>query len=180
MSLMRSVRRWARNHIPCRMTGNKSCSELSGYYFFLLVLFKMIWPHLSYYECTAFIANETNDAKIFNKMAISRALRKLGYTTKITSTVAYQAFTTRNLICQQQFWNKPWPVGIHGTSWQRVINADEFGLYLNAAKKKYGSSPKGLAIREPGNYNGGFQAHDPLGGQDGRFCDTSRSNWVSE
>jgi len=90
LSLMRSVRRWARNLIPRRMTGNKSRSELSGNYLFLLVLFKMTWPHSSYYECIAFIANETNDAKIFNEMAISRALRKLGYTTKITSTVAYQ------------------------------------------------------------------------------------------
>ena len=130
MSLMRSVRRWA--------TGNKSRSKLSGNYLFLLVLFTMIWPHSSYYECIAFIANETNDAKIFNKMAISRALRKLGYTTKITSTVAYQAFTMRNLIRQQQFWNKPWPVGIHGTPWQKVIDADEFGLHLNTANKKMG------------------------------------------
>ena len=63
-SLMRSVRRWVRNHIPRRMTGNKSRSELSGYYLFLLVLFKMIWPHSSYYECIAFIANETINAKI--------------------------------------------------------------------------------------------------------------------
>ena len=155
LSLMRSVRRWARNLIPRRMTGNKSRSELSGNYLFLLVLFKMTWPHSSYYECIAFIANETNDAKIFNEMAISRALRKLGYTTKITSTVAYQAFTTRNLIRRQQFWNEPWPVGIHGTPRQRVIDADEFGLHLNAANKKYGSSPKGLAIRKPGNYDRG-------------------------
>jgi hypothetical protein len=115
------------------MTGNKSHSELSGNYLFLLVLFKMIWPHSSYYECIAFIAKETNNAKIFNEMAISRALRKLGYTTKITSTVAYQAFTMRNLIRRQQFWNEPWPVGIHGTPRQRVIDADEFGLHLNAA-----------------------------------------------
>ena len=58
----------------------------------------MIWLHSSYYKCITFIANKTNDAKIFNEMAISWALRKLGYTTKISSTVAYQAFTTRNLI----------------------------------------------------------------------------------
>ena len=96
---MKSVRRWARGHIPCRMTSNKSCSKLSGYYLFLLVLFKMIWPHLSYYECIAFITHETNKAKIFSKMVVSRALGKLGCTTKITSMVAYQAFTTRNLIC---------------------------------------------------------------------------------
>ncbi len=80
------------------MTGNKSRSKLSGHYLFLLVLFKMIWPHSFYFECISFIANKTHNAKISNKMAISRALRKLGYTTKITLMVAYQAFTTRNLI----------------------------------------------------------------------------------
>ena len=79
------------------MTGNKPRSELIGEYLFLLVRFKMIWPHSSYYECIAFIANESDDARIFSLMAVSRALIKLGYTTKITSTVAYQAFTTREI-----------------------------------------------------------------------------------
>jgi hypothetical protein len=96
-SLTRSVRRWASRIVPRRMTRNKPRSELSGKYLFLLILFKMIWPHSSYYECIAFIANESDDARIFSLMAVSRALIKLGYTTKITSTVAYQALTTRNL-----------------------------------------------------------------------------------
>ena len=60
------------------MTGNKPRSELSGEYLFLLVLFKMIWLHSSYYECIAFIANESDDARIFSLMAVSRALIKLG------------------------------------------------------------------------------------------------------
>ena len=123
------------------MTSNKSRSELSGDYLLLLVLFKMIWLHSSYYECIAFIANETGDARIFSQMDVSRALTKLGYTTKITSTVAYQAFTNRNLIRRQQFWTELWPVGIHGVPQRLLIDADEFGLHLNAANKKYGSAP---------------------------------------
>jgi hypothetical protein len=154
-SLMRSVKHWVKGHIPRRMTGNKSRSELIGHYLFLLVLFKMIWPHSSYYKCITFIANEMDDAKIFNEMAVSRALRKLGYTAKITSAVANQVFTTRNLICRQQFSNELWPVGIHGTPRQRIIDADEFGLHLIAANKKYGSAPRGLEIRKPGNYDRG-------------------------
>jgi hypothetical protein len=47
---------------------------LTGEYLFLLVLFKLVWPHLTYYECIAFIANEANVVKIFNKKNISRAL----------------------------------------------------------------------------------------------------------
>ena len=49
-SLTRSVGRWASHIVPWRMTGNKPMSELSGEYLFLLVLFKMIWPHSSYYK----------------------------------------------------------------------------------------------------------------------------------
>jgi hypothetical protein len=74
---------------------------------------------------------------------------------KITSTVAYQAFSTRNLIRRQQFWNEPWPVGIHGTPRQWVIDVDEFGLHLNAANKKFGSALRGLEIRKLGNYDRG-------------------------
>jgi transposase len=88
-------------------------------------------------------------------MAMSRALINLGYTTKITLTVAYKAFTTRNLVRWQMFWTEPWPVGIHGVPWRTLVNIDEFGLHLNAANKKYGSSPRGLEIRKPGNYDRG-------------------------
>ena len=88
-------------------------------------------------------------------MAVSRALIKLGYTTKITLTVAYKAFTTRNLARRQMFWTEPWPVGIHGVPWRTLVNIDEFGLHLNATNKKYGSSPRGLEIRKPGNYDRG-------------------------
>jgi hypothetical protein len=66
-----------------------------------------------------------DNTKIFNKMAISRALRMLGYTTKTNSMVAYyQVFTTRNLIPQQQFWNETKPAGVHETLRQWIINAD--------------------------------------------------------
>jgi hypothetical protein len=36
-----------------------------------------------------------------------------------------------------------------------LVDIDEFGLHLNAANKKYGSSPRGLEIRKPGNYDRG-------------------------
>ncbi len=102
-----------------------------------------------------YFTNESDDARIFSLMAVSRALKKLEYTTKITSTVAYQAFTTRNLARRQMFWTEPWPVGIHGVPRRTMVDIDEFGLHLNAANKKYGSSPRGLEIRKPGNYDRG-------------------------
>ncbi len=154
-TMIYSIQRWALRIVPHQMTGNKPNVGLTGEYLFLLVLFKLVWPHSTYYECIAFIANEADVDKIFNKKNISRALRGLGYTSKVTSTVAYQAFTQRNLLCRRLFWNEPWPIGIHGTPRRSLINIDEFGLHLNVANKKYGSSPCGLKICKPGNYDRG-------------------------
>ncbi len=86
-TMLCSIRRWVQCIVPHRMTGNKPNVGLTGKYdLFLLVLFKPIWPHSTDYECIAFIANEANIVKIFNKKNISRALCGLGYTSKVTST----------------------------------------------------------------------------------------------
>ena len=151
-----SVYQWMQRGVnPKRMTGNKPLSELSGKYLLLLVLFKLIWPQANYFECIAFIANSTNDAKIFTEGDIGKALRRLGYTMKVTSTVAYQALTERNLTRRRLYWTMPGPIGIHGIPRRLLIDADKFGLHLNDANRKYGSSPRGLKIRKPGNYDRG-------------------------
>ncbi len=74
---------------------------------------------------------------------------------KVMSTAAYQVFTQRNLDCRRLYWARPWPVGIHGIPRRQLIDANEFGLHLNAANRKYGLSPRGLQIRKPGNYDRG-------------------------
>jgi hypothetical protein len=94
-----SIQQWVQHIVPHRMTGNKPNVGLTGEYLFLLVLFKLVWPHLTYYECIAFIANKANVVKIFNKKNISWALCGPGYTSKVTSIAAYQAFTQQNLLC---------------------------------------------------------------------------------
>jgi hypothetical protein len=38
---------------------------------------------------------------------------------------------------------------------KKLININKFGMHLNAANKKYGSSPWGLKIGKPGNYDRG-------------------------
>ncbi len=143
-TMIRSIRRWARRIVSHRMTGNKPNVGFTGEYLFLLVLFKLVWPHSRYYECIAFIANEADVVKIFNENNISRALRGLVYTSKVTSTVTYQAFTQRNLLRRRLLWNEPWLIGIHGMPRRSLIDIDELGLHMNAANKKYGSSPRGL------------------------------------
>ncbi len=119
------------------------------------MIFKLIWPQASYSHCIAFIANESEDARFFSEEDVEKALRKLGYTMKVTSTIAYQAFAQRELDCRQLYWTRPWTVEIHGISQCQLINANEFGLHLNAANRKYGSSPRGMQIHKPGNYDRG-------------------------
>jgi hypothetical protein len=62
-TMIRSTRQWARHIVPHWTTGNKPSMGLSGKYLFLLVLFKLVWPHSTYYECITFIANEANVVK---------------------------------------------------------------------------------------------------------------------
>ena len=93
--------------------------------------------------------------RFFMEGDIGKALRRLGYTMKVTSTVAYQAFTERNLTCWRLFWTMPWPNGTCEIPQHLLIDANEFGLHLNDANRKYGSAPWGLKIRKPGNYDRG-------------------------
>jgi hypothetical protein len=49
----------------------------------------------------------------------------------------------------------PYP-GIWGSTPRRfLIDRDEFGLDLNSANRKYGSSHWGMKVHQPGNYDRG-------------------------
>jgi hypothetical protein len=153
---LRSIQRWIKEGIESlRMTGNKGTFNLSREHLLLLVLFKTVWPHAYNIECSVFIANNSSDSKIFTETEISRAMVDLGFTRKVTSTVAYQAFTPRNMLRRELFWSEPYPVGIHGTPRSRLIDIDEFGVHKKSCNRKYGSSMKGFYIRKPGNYDRG-------------------------
>lgn len=158
-SMVRSIQRWLQKEAlgigPLRMTGNKGTYGLAGEYLLLLVMYKMVWPHAHYIECSAFLANESTNGEIFTEKEISKALVGLGYTQKVTSTIAYQAFTPRNLLRRELFFSRPYPVGIFGTPRRLLIDVDEFGVHRNDANRKRGSSLKGLYIRKPGHYDRG-------------------------
>jgi hypothetical protein len=97
--MLRSIQQWLKKGVaPVRITGNKPLSALLGQYLLLLVMLKLIWPQANYCECIAFITNESDDARIFLEQDVGIALRKLGYTMKVTLTVAYQAFTQSGLL----------------------------------------------------------------------------------
>jgi hypothetical protein len=110
------------------------------------VVFKLIWPQVTYTECIPFIANKSNDARVFLEKDVSKALKKLGYIMKVMSTIAYQAFTERNLNRCHLYWTWPWPLGIHGTPRRLLIDGDEFGLHLNPANNQSGLRTFGKAL----------------------------------
>jgi hypothetical protein len=104
----------------------------------LLAVFKLIWPQVTYIECIAFIANKSKDARVFLEKDVSKALKKLGYTMKVMSTIAYQALVERNLNCCCLYWTWPWSLGIHGTPKRLLIDGDKFRLHLNSANNQSG------------------------------------------
>ena len=59
LGMLWSVQCWRSRLFSYRMTGNKASSKLSGQYLLLLGMFKLIWLQSNYFECIAFIANET-------------------------------------------------------------------------------------------------------------------------
>ncbi len=97
--ILRSIQHWTNHTIPFWTTGHKPISALTGQYLLLFVVFKLIWPQATYIKCIAFIANKSNNARVFLEKDVSKALRKLGYTMKVMSTIVYQAFTERSLNC---------------------------------------------------------------------------------
>ena len=71
--MLRSIQRWMKNGVvPLQMTGNKPSSTLLGQYLLLLVMFKLIWPQANYCECIAFIANESDDARLFLEKTLEK------------------------------------------------------------------------------------------------------------
>jgi hypothetical protein len=144
--MLRSIQCWTNCTIPFWITGHKPTFALTGQYLLLLVAFKLIWPQATYIECIAFNANKSNNARVFLEKDVSKTLRKLGYTMKVTSTIAYQVFTEHNLNCRHLYWTWPWPLGIHGTPRRLFIEGGEFGLQLNSVNNQSGLRGFGKAL----------------------------------
>jgi hypothetical protein len=87
--MLRSIQHLTNRTILFQITGHKPISALTGQYLLLLVVFKLIWSQATCIKCIAFIANKSNDARVFLEKDVSKALRKLVYTMKVTSTIAY-------------------------------------------------------------------------------------------
>jgi hypothetical protein len=132
------------------MTGNKDRAKLVGMDLILLVVFYTIWPCGSADEACTFIYNNGGD--IYERPDISKRLKELDYSRKISSTEAYQAFTPINMLKCDLFFSQPPPLGIVTVPRRKFIDVDEFGIALERCNNKYGYSLRLYRIRKPGHY----------------------------
>jgi hypothetical protein len=79
-------------------------------------------------------------------------MKDLGYTRKVSSTEAYQAFTPINQAKCYFFFTQPPPLGIVTVSRRKFIDVDEFGIALERCNNKYGYALAIYRVRKPGHY----------------------------
>ena len=84
---------------------------------------------------------------------MSRRLRELGLTRKVSSTEAKQASLPINLFKRDEFWTMPLPFEVNGCERRRLIDVDECGIELQRSNRKYGHSFSGVRVVKPGHYS---------------------------
>ena len=101
--LIHIIWRWKKCLIPYKMTGNKTTQGMPGHHRFLLAIFRGIYPQASDDQCAVFIACHSRDNAVFTERDMSKALEDMEMTRKRASTIAYQAFTPKNLRLHYRF-----------------------------------------------------------------------------
>jgi hypothetical protein len=132
------------------MTGNKECDTLVGIDLFSIVLYKKAYPSATLLEVATFIYNQTGS--VYADAQISVKLRELGVSRKRASTEAYQAFTPINLLKFRQFWTLSYPLGVNRVARKKLIDFDEFGIYLAKVETKYGHTATSVRARKAGHF----------------------------
>ena len=92
---MSSIYRWQRRVDAYKATGNADRTCLVGTDLLLLVIFFTIHPTADQDKCAAFIFNEGGG--LYSRQAISKRMNEFGFSKKIGSIEAYQAYTAENI-----------------------------------------------------------------------------------
>ena len=101
--------------LPCRRTGNRQPTRLTGPDLIYLALYRIAYPKCTIAEMNAFLyrANMGNPFWAFySKSQISKAEKLIGLSRKVGSTTAYQALLPVNLEKRWEYWNYAFPLGI--------------------------------------------------------------------
>ena len=147
-----SLWRWQQRLNPLVQTGNGPKTILQGEHKFLLTLYRMAYPKAMASEIICFIAMHSVNPVVYSREDITKCEQELGFTRKVGSTTANQAFLRINIIKRNMFWNMAPPLGINGVNRHVLIDIDEAGIFLTHANRKYGKALSGIEVRQNGIY----------------------------
>ena len=147
-----SIFRWKNRIDPYLMNGNRESEAIIGIDQYNLCTFLLAWPEARIDEIIAFMAN-AGTGTVFTRSQVSKRMKDLGLTKKVSSTEAKQAFLPMNMLKRRLFWTQPVPFGVAGADRRRLIDIDECGIELQSTNRKYGHSAIGLRVVKPGHYS---------------------------
>ena len=120
---------------------------------FFLAYYRLLYPKVRHDETNVFLYYIGGMDRFYDASQISRAEDRLGLSTKVGSTTAYQAYTPRNLLIRQNYWTAEYPVGMIGIRRRDIIDIDEFGAFVEKFNRNSGKAMVGRRVREEGPYN---------------------------
>jgi hypothetical protein len=144
---------WLGRLSPHPRTGNCARMQIVGTDLINLVVFLFTHPDATIDEIAAYLYNEGGD--MYSSQQISRRLKELDITKKISSVEAYQAqaeAVQRRVYC---FWNRAPPLGIFQVPRRMLIDAGEFGVTIERCNQKKGWGLKLFRVRKDGHYGHG-------------------------
>lgn len=116
---LQTCRRWLRQYLmeghilPKRATGNKVATrEIDGEALKQLAFYRIVRPHARLYEVRAYLHNRFPNTRPYSDSQIHRAEERLGLSRKAASSTSEEAYSTRNLLKREMYWESPYPLGI--------------------------------------------------------------------
>ena len=89
---------------------------------------RLVHPKAQADEGIAFVAMHSRHPRLYSRQDISTREKELGFTRKMGSSTAFQAFTPINIQRRRNFWSLTYPFGVVNTPRAGLIDIDECGL----------------------------------------------------
>lgn len=153
-----SVRRWRRrlnttgSIRPFCHTGNVFATLLRGRDMWLVARYMKAYPKARADEVSAYVMNHSMIPRLISRAAMLRCQARLGMTTKVGSTSAFQAQLPINRFKNHLYFNSPPPTGIVGVNRFTILDIDEAGFTLESPNRRHGKAKVGMRVQEAGPY----------------------------
>ena len=147
----KSIRRWHRRLVPFLQSGNKERSIIVGRDLVLLTICYFFAPRAESDEVASFIV--ANGGQVYSRQDISRRCNELKMNRKRASLESKEAYTIKNLVRCDQFFDHPPPVGVNGVQRRRLIDVDEAQFCLKKIEKAIGRAFSCCRVRDTADYS---------------------------